>query len=305
MNRFQKLALTTLVFTFLLIGVGGFVRAAGAGLGCPDWPKCFDRWIPPTEVSQLPGHIDPIDFNFELAWIEYLNRLVGVFVGFLILTTAAIAWLDHRPERAVLRPAFLALLLVAFQGWFGGQVVAYELDPRFVTIHLLVALAIVSALIYAAFSSFATEGLLQIQVVIPRRVKRVVTAATALCAAQILVGALVRGSIDVIGSAIPNLERHLLLERVGWLDDLHRTGGFVVALSCLAIAFALRRVAGSKSLVGRIGMLPAACAAVQFAAGVGLAHLALPPGLQVVHIFMASLLFGSLQLNFLVVRHSH
>ena len=304
MNRFQKLALTAVVSTFLLIGVGGFVRAAGAGLGCPDWPKCFDRWIPPTGVSQLPGHIDPANFNFELAWIEYVNRLVGVFVGFLILATAATAWLDHRRERPVLRSAFLALFLVAFQGWFGGQVVAYELDPRFVTIHLLVALAIIGALIYATFSSFAAEGLLQIQVVIPRRVKYAISAVITLCTAQILVGALVRGSIDVIGSAVPNLERHLLLERVGWLDDVHRTGGFVVALSCLAVAVALRRAAGPKSLVARIGMLPAACAAVQFAAGVGLAHLALPPGLQVVHIFMASLLFGSLLLNLLVITRS-
>ena len=118
---FYKLCLTTLVAIYFLIAVGGIVRATGSGMGCPDWPKCFGNWVPPTSIEQLPpdykesysalrekknvkfakylqviGMTDTAnkilndqsilveaDFNAVKTWIEYLNRLVGVVIGLL------------------------------------------------------------------------------------------------------------------------------------------------------------------------------------------------------------------------------
>ena len=73
MKLFQFFAYLSTGMTYLLIFIGGLVRVSGAGMGCPDWPKCFDRWIPPTNIDQLPEHIDPSKFNIVLAWIEYSN----------------------------------------------------------------------------------------------------------------------------------------------------------------------------------------------------------------------------------------
>ena len=300
MTRFQKLAVATTAATFLLIGLGGFVRAAGAGLGCPDWPKCFGRWIPPTEASQLPADIDPELFNFQLAWIEYVNRLVGVTVGLLILATAWLAWRDHRGDRQVLVPALAAVLLVAFQGWFGGQVVAHELDPRFVTVHLLVAVAIIAVLIAAAANSFPRAG--RDESADPAPQLRLVRAALALVLLQICLGALVRGSIDLAAERFPDLDRGVLLGEAGWLDGAHRTLGMAVLACCAALAFAAARASSQIPVWRRLGMAPLAVGAVQFAAGAGLAWFALPPALQVVHVLFASLLFGSLFLLSLRLR---
>lgn len=99
-RRFAALALATVAIIYALILVGGIVRATGSGMGCPDWPTCFGRWIPPTSETQLPpdyqqiyadrGYADTT-FNVQKTWIEYLNRLLGVFTGFAIPDTTGIA----------------------------------------------------------------------------------------------------------------------------------------------------------------------------------------------------------------------
>ena len=87
MKPFRTFAYLSTGLTYLLIFIGGLVRVAGAGMGCPDWPKCFGRWIPPTSLDQLPVYIDPAQFNIVLAWIEYCNRVFGTLVGVTITIT--------------------------------------------------------------------------------------------------------------------------------------------------------------------------------------------------------------------------
>ena len=98
LNAYQKTAIVTVFATLFLILVGGLVRAAGAGLGCPDWPKCFGTWIPPTSADALPAGFDESQFNVWKTWIEYINRLIGVLIGFLITATFALSF-RYRKEK--------------------------------------------------------------------------------------------------------------------------------------------------------------------------------------------------------------
>ena len=122
---FMRLALWTTALTYALILVGSLVRASGAGLGCPDWPRCFGSWIPPMSAEALPPQFSADQFNATLMWTEYLNRVLGVTVGLFILATVVAAWRHHRREGHILWPTVGALLLTGYEGWLGGRVVAH------------------------------------------------------------------------------------------------------------------------------------------------------------------------------------
>src|ERR1051326_50305 len=165
MDLVLKLAKATLVLVFLVIIAGAVVRATGAGMGCPDWPKCFGKLIPPTDSLSLPKGYrqlyvekrkaknermarvlrvlgaddlaekmlnDPaiyseLDFNVEKAWIEYVNRLCGVLLGFVQFALVIAAWIFRKEKRRIFFYSLLALLLTVFEGWLGSIVVSTNL----------------------------------------------------------------------------------------------------------------------------------------------------------------------------------
>src|SRR5690242_6348610 len=230
LSSFRCLALWTTASTYLLILVGGLVRASGAGLGCPDWPRCFGSWIPPTSAANLPPQFDPSQFNPTLMWTEYLNRLLGVTVGFLILATVISAWRHHRREPRILWTTVTAFLLTGFQGWLGGRVVANELAAWIVTAHLIVALVIVQLLLYATVRAWRkTAG--------PH--SPFVLALIVTTMMQIGLGTQVRGAVDV---AIDNgVARASALASAGLLDHLHRDAAIIVFAGALFVAGRMRR----------------------------------------------------------------
>ena len=153
-NFFFRSALTSTILSYLLIFVGGLVRVSGSGLGCPDWPKCFGRWVPPTSIEQIPAHIDPTAFNIVLAWIEYGNRMLGVIVGISILLMTIIAVIYFKKNSKILLSSLLSLFLVVANGGLGAIVVSSVLNPFIVSLHMILALFLVSVLSYATIESY-------------------------------------------------------------------------------------------------------------------------------------------------------
>ena len=107
LTRFQRLAVLTTAATFVLITVGGLVRATDSGLGCPDWPRCFGRLTPPPELH---------------AWIEHSHRLVAAAVILLVSALAVAAWRGRQPA-AVRWAAVGAVVMVLSQAALGAIVV--------------------------------------------------------------------------------------------------------------------------------------------------------------------------------------
>jgi cytochrome c oxidase assembly protein subunit 15 len=289
-TSFQRLAIAATAITYLLIAVGGLVRASGAGLGCPDWPRCFGSWIPPASAAALPPEFDPAQFNPTLMWTEYLNRLLGVTVGFAILAATVSAWRHHRRQPRILWPVVAAVLLTAFQGWLGGRVVAHDLAAWIVTVHMLVALVIVSLLLVAVLESMAPADSGPVPVE-RRRLGWWAGAAIALALIQVGVGTQVRGRVDAALDLVPRAEA---LATVGALDLTHRELAAVTGLAIIVLWVLVWTRQPADAALGRAASLSLAFTAAQVVAGVVLTGAALPPAAQVLHLTLASLMLGAL-----------
>lgn len=297
LSSFQRLALWTTATTYFLILVGGLVRASGAGLGCPDWPRCFGGWVPPMSAAELPPQFDPSQFNQTLMWTEYLNRLLGVTVGFLILATAVSAWRHHRRDPRILWTTIAALLLTGFQGWLGGRVVAHELAAWIVTVHLIVALVIVQMLLYVTVAAGDVRRAMASAVAHADRagakapaLRTSIVVLILITLVQIAIGTQVRGGVDAALDA--GVARNAALATVGTLDFLHRDAAFLTLLGSILLCFWLVAKGGSGLLI-RWSWAVLGLAVVQVAVGVVMAYVSLLPGAQVVHLTLASLLLGA------------
>jgi cytochrome c oxidase assembly protein subunit 15 len=293
LTSFQRLALSTTAATYILILVGGLVRASGAGLGCPDWPRCFGSWIPPASAADLPPQFDVSQFNPTLMWTEYLNRLLGVTVGFLILATTISAWRHHRNQPRILWTIVAALLLTGFQGWLGGRVVAHELAAWIVTVHMIVALVIVQMLLFVTVEAGATRA------TGATGATRAIIALIVVTLIQIGLGTQVRGAVDTALDA--GVARDLALGTVGRLDFLHRDLAFGVLAGSAVLSIWLMSKRASPSLI-RWSLVILSLAILQVILGAVMAYGSLLPAAQVGHLTIASVLLGAETVLLLVAR---
>ncbi len=296
MKNFRRFALLTTLATYAAIFIGGLVRVSGAGLGCPDWPKCFGRWFPPTNVSQLPAGIDPSQFNFTLAWIEYFNRLVGVSIGILILVTAVLAIKYYRKFPRILYPSLAALLLVGYQGWQGGQVVESQVRPIFVSIHMALALVIVGLLIFVTQQSYyldnpeADRG-----AVFPRRTRLWMSLLWFAGIIQAILGTQVREALEMIRQRFPLVSGTGLHAYIGPVNYAHAALGAVIAVVTLLAGFIiLKRSRDLSTLVRESVWGMMVLIATQAAIGLALVTAGLPSLMQLFHLWIASLYIGVL-----------
>jgi len=299
-RSFRRFGIITIIAVYVLIAVGSIVRITDSGMGCPDWPRCFGQWIPPTDISQLPENYKTVfavagkqiaDFDAFKTWIEYVNRLVGVLIGFLIFITLILSIKFFRVKSNVFWSAFLAFVLVGFQGWLGSKVVATNLQVGMITIHMGVALLIVLILIYSVFISFQNtlkpEYIRQ-----PRLLISVLIGCLILTFVQIILGTQVREAIDQISVHLGNLIRETWLEEVGLVFLVHRSFSWLVLGVNLYFIWLLHRNLRTNSRLLIWGKILIGLLLIELMTGVVMNYWAIPKVLQPVHLSLASWILG-------------
>uniref|UniRef100_UPI004047B0D7 COX15/CtaA family protein n=1 Tax=Roseivirga sp. TaxID=1964215 RepID=UPI004047B0D7 len=322
---FRQFSAVTVIAVYLLILIGGIVRSTGSGMGCPDWPKCFGSWVPPTDVSQLPADYkadytqqrveknkkvvsyltafgfndlayqienDPNilkeeDFNAVKTWIEYVNRLIGAVIGLLIFGTFVLSLKYWKSDRAITVLSFLAFVLVGFQGWIGSIVVSTNLLHWMITVHMLLALVIVGLLIYVFYRSKRSD--LKISLDHPKRTYALLIVCTVLTTIQIVLGTQVREAIDVVSE---NLARVDWINNLGLEFKIHRT--YSILLLVLHVIVVQKLVVRSK--VETILKFPVrflfAIVVIEILTGVIMAYFGVPAAIQPIHLLLGTLIVG-------------
>ena len=272
MKAFRLLTVAAALVTYALVVLGGVVRVSGSGLGCPDWPLCHGRLLPPLNLHAI---------------IEYSHRTTASLASALIVLTAAVALLAWRKRRDIVIPALVAFGLLVAQVVLGAITVRLELPPMIVLAHLATAMALLAAVcVTAVAASVARPTTATDRASVP--LARAAAAGTYLL---ILSGSLVVGSgASSSCAAWPLCGGGFSLSFEGYpaIQLLHR--GLAAAIGVLIIVslFALLNRHRVQRAVRATVALTLAALAFQVAVGAAVVTLHLPAALRGLHLALAS-----------------
>lgn len=298
-RQFRSLALLTVISIYLVILAGGIVRGTGSGMGCPDWPKCFGQWIPPTDVSQLPSNYQEIyshrgyantAFNVAKTWTEYVNRLVGVLTGIFIFLTFLASLRFFKKDPTITWLSLLGFLLVGFEGWLGAKVVSNLLAPWIITLHMLLSIVIVGILLYVVARTYSE--VLNIQKLKNQHfINQFLIAGSLVLLIQILLGTQVREEVDYVAERLGDSGRASWIDYLGIKFTIHRSFTWLVVISQGLWYWKLskeKQNGTSNNLANWVLILTGA----QVLTGVTLAYLGMPAFAQPLHLTISVITLG-------------
>lgn len=190
-KHFPLLVKIALISVYIIFLAGSVVRMTGSGMGCPDWPKCFGYYIPPTSEAQITWHPNTqyekgmiiiknevlfvaennlktseefdnnnwnkytkhryAKFNKLHTWTEYINRLSSALAGIPFLFLIFVSLSFWKTNKKITLLSFGAFSLMLFEAWLGKTVVDSNLKPTIITIHMVAGLVIVGLLLWLLF----------------------------------------------------------------------------------------------------------------------------------------------------------
>lgn len=324
---FQKITKIALVLVYIVIVAGALVRMTGSGMGCPDWPKCFGYYIPPTDIKELmwaPNHEfkkgqviikdeklwvakdnftsateydyshweaytkhDYAEFNPVHTWVEYVNRLVGALAGVAVFAMALASFRFRKTKSAIILLSWLAVFLMGFQAWLGATVVYSVLNPVKITIHMVMALVIVGLILYILDKSKEITHT-AVTFKYDKLFKNLLVLSIFLTLIQVVLGTQVRQFVDERIKMLGYENMNLVMDSPIINFYFHRTFSFVVAGINIWLYLRNKKLRLGYSKTSWILWL----LAFEIASGVAMFYLDFPFGMQTLHLVSASLLFG-------------
>ena len=332
-RRFRNTAKVALVLVYLVIIAGAVVRMTGSGMGCPDWPKCFGYYIPPTDISELqfkPNHdykkgiVIIVDEELQVAtkdfkssgernlqnwepytehdyaifnplhtWVEYINRLIGALSGLPILIFTIMSIWLWKDKKRFLLLSIFTVLGMAFQAWLGKTVVDSNLAPYKITVHMVMALVIVGVILYLIFLSKQTFR----NQAFDSKFRNILIIATCLTLIQIVLGTQVRQFVDV---------QNKIYGYFNWDIQELAPINFYIHRSLSIVVLALNGWLFFRNKNLQLGYkkikLVIVCIGLEILTGVIMYYFNFPFSSQPIHLVIATILIG---FQFYIILESH
>ena len=334
LKNFRHLVRLTIVFTYLVIVAGSVVRMSGSGMGCPDWPKCFGYYVPPTSIEQLTwrsdkkfekGNViirnkrlyvarrdfvtrdiyfpsnwelytrhDYAKFNVYHTYTEYVNRLFGASLGFVNLLMFLYSLFLWRVRRKVVLLSLLSIVVLVFQAWLGAKVVDSNLLPIKITIHMVTALVMIALYVYILKVSKMDVKKKKY----PKDVFYAVISVLVLLLIQVAMGIQVREAVDVNVKIYGYDQKHLWLDKHSWSFIIHRS--FSILILLLFVWLYIK----NKVLRSKLINVSAFIVLLEIIVGMGMSYLNFPIISQPLHLLLSCMLFGMLFYKSLIIKSS-
>jgi len=316
-----------LVLVYLVIVAGALVRMTGSGMGCPDWPKCFGYYVPPTDEKELlwqenraykKGQViiqnqqllvakanfisaqffnnenwetytkhDYAIFNVYHTWTEYINRLCGALAGMACFIMAIFSVFYNDFKEKKKKIVFYSWLVVFLMGFQAW----------------LGATVVYSVLNPIKITTHMLVALLIVAVILyilhlvqPRPIKlktdsvfsKLLSISLVFTLIQIVLGTQVRQFVDIQIKRIGYQDRSLILSEPPIGFYAHRTFTFLVVAIIVYMFWYNRKLAlGFSKINWVISLL-----ILEVFSGLLMYYFDFPFGMQTIHLVVASLLFG-------------
>ena len=327
----------SLFLLYILILAGGVVRCTGSGMGCPDWPKCFGMYIPPTSVDQLPENYEKIfvegrikknerlssvlsffglnklsekiksdpeikkgeSFNVFKTWTEYINRLIGALVGLSLLFVFLCSIFLKPLNRKLILLSFLSLVLVLFQAWVGSIVVSTNLLSGLITFHVIVALLIICNVILCYHLSSKNDNNYSRS----KSLNFFIVISLTLFIIQMVLGTEVRESVDELLKLYGFNFRENIIESLNNSFKIHRSFSLLILLFQIMTVVTIYLKFKTYNYFKLLSVLMLVLIISEILVGAGMAYFSIPKILQPIHLFIAFIAFG-LQFYILLLNFS-
>ena len=332
-NIFNKTAKIALILVYLVIIAGAVVRMTGSGMGCPDWPKCFGYYVPPTDISELefkPNHNykkgvviiynetllvaksdfksntekninnwatytahDYAIFNPLHTWIEYINRLFGALSGLPVLAMFILSFWLWKDKKRYVFLCLFCALGLGFQAWLGKTVVDSNLAPYKITIHMVMALVIVAVILYLIYLSKPKFKDYKFN----KTFRNVLIIATLLTLTQTILGTQVRQFVDVQNKLFGYFNWDITVN-APLSFYIHRT--FSIAILALNVWLYLKN---RKLKLGYNKLnLVLVCIGLEICSGIAMYYFNFPFTTQPIHIVIATVMIA---IQFYIILESN